>query len=171
MSKEEFSIVINFKGNSYTAEVSECNFLWTDLCSEVIKLDALLCKDEDCATADLDIDFNDSDFSNLPDFITKYVDGDPDRWDELFEVWYDSDFYLDLEVLEAGIELDIELKNIAEAYSGQYNSDADFAEQLTKECYDLKFEPSWLVIDWEETAANLMYDFTESNGYYFNNCY
>lgn len=90
-------------------------------------------------------------------------------YEDFFQAYYNS--YLDLEVFIAGLEFGIDIENIEDAYVGQYNSDAEFAEHLTNESYDLKSFPSFLEIDWESTASNIMYDYCEDNGYYFSNYY
>jgi antirestriction protein len=58
-----------------------------------------------------------------------------------------------------------------EAYSGQFDSDIDFVMELLESCGDIpKDLPSYIQIDWEGTARNIMYDYSEANGYYFRNC-
>ena len=59
-------------------------------------------------------------------------------------------------------------------YQGQYNSGADFAEQIASDCgYISKDMPSWIHIDWQKTWDNsLSYDYTELiGGHIFNNNY
>ena len=59
-------------------------------------------------------------------------------------------------------------------YQGQYNSGADFAEQIATDCgYITRDLPSWIEIDWQKTWDNaLSYDYTElSDGHIFNNNY
>ena len=55
-------------------------------------------------------------------------------------------------------------------YQGQYNSGADFAEQIATDCgYITRDLPSWIEIDWEKTWDNLSYDYTEIGGHIFSN--
>ena len=57
-------------------------------------------------------------------------------------------------------------------YQGQYNSGADFAEQIATDCgYITKDLPSWIEIDWQKTWDNaLSYDYTELiGGHIFSN--
>ena len=56
-------------------------------------------------------------------------------------------------------------------YQGQYNSGADFAEQIATDCgYITRDLPSWIEIDWEKTWDNLSYDYTELiGGHIFSN--
>lgn len=78
----------------------------------------------------------------------------------------------DWDVISAGIEAGIDIYNIAEAYSGEYRSDEDFAEEMAESCGDYNSrEVKWpyTCIDWEQAAKEIMYDYTEANGYYFRN--
>ena len=59
-------------------------------------------------------------------------------------------------------------------YQGQYNSGADFAEQIATDCgYITRDLPSWIEIDWQKTWDNaLSYDYTELiGGHIFNSNY
>ena len=55
--------------------------------------------------------------------------------------------------------------NFQDAYRGQYDSKADYAESYVSECYVVDF-PSFLEIDWEASFGNLDVVFS-SNGYVF----
>lgn len=55
-----------------------------------------------------------------------------------------------------------------EAYSGQYDSDEDFAENLMNDCGDLPDNDFVLrYIDWTKLARDIMYDYFEEDGHYF----
>ena len=59
-------------------------------------------------------------------------------------------------------------------YQGQYDSGADFANQIATDCGYIKSYqgdlPSWIEIDWEKTWDNLSYDYTELiGGHIFSN--
>ena len=77
----------------------------------------------------------------------------------------------DQETVDAFLEefdlMDVE--HLRDAYYGQYDSGAEFAESFVSDCYGLPDMPYWIAIDWEETWENLSYDYTESNGYIFSN--
>jgi antirestriction protein len=75
---------------------------------------------------------------------------------------------LGYEVFEAALELDIEPKNVAEAYQGEYRNDEEFAQQLAEDIGAIQ-EQDWpyTCIDWEQAAREIMYDYSESNGHYF----
>ena len=63
-----------------------------------------------------------------------------------------------------------DLSRISDAYNGQYDSGAEFAEQLVSDCGYIQRElPYWIEVDWEKTWDNLSYDYTEINGYIFSN--
>ena len=54
-----------------------------------------------------------------------------------------------------------------DAYRGQYDSKADYAESYVSDCYVVDL-PSFLEIDWEASFNNLDVVFS-SNGYVFDN--
>ena len=60
-------------------------------------------------------------------------------------------------------------EDAAEAYQGQYNSDEEFAQSMAGELGSIDKNVSWpyTCIDWEFAARELMYDYTEAEGYYF----
>ena len=72
-------------------------------------------------------------------------------------------------------EFDVDsVDHFEDMYQGQYNSGADFAEQIATDCgYITRDLPSWIEIDWQKTWDNaLSYDYTElSDGHIFNNNY
>ena len=76
------------------------------------------------------------------------------------------------DVLEAALEADIQVESIEEAYQGEYKNDEDFAYEMATQLgeIDLRNQP-WPLscIDWAFAAKELMYDYVESNGYYFRN--
>jgi antirestriction protein len=78
------------------------------------------------------------------------------------------------EILEAYIAITgIQTATIDEAmedFHGVYDSDEDFAQQLLEDCGEIpKDLPSYVVIDWEATARQIMWDYSEHNGFYFRN--
>ena len=77
--------------------------------------------------------------------------------------------YVDIDVFNAGIDADVNIADIDEAYSGSFTSDEDFAENMAEELGAVDINASWPMtcIDWEQAAKELMYDYTESNGHYF----
>jgi len=88
----------------------------------------------------------------------------------------DSD--VDFEIIEAYIDCignyckDTEelLEKISDSYSGEYNSDEDFVQEMLEQDGSIPENlPSYIYIDWEATARHLMYDYSASNGFYFRN--
>ncbi|WP_160136265.1 antirestriction protein ArdA [Chryseobacterium sp. c4a] len=78
----------------------------------------------------------------------------------------------DIEVFEAVLSnfLDMDFQSAYEYannfYYGEFANDIEFVEYLYEN--DIPFNlPSFVVIDWEATARNIMYDYFESNGHYF----
>ncbi|WP_419870585.1 antirestriction protein ArdA [Chryseobacterium sp. CT-SW4] len=83
-----------------------------------------------------------------------------------------NDSEYDSEVFEAvldnfiGINFQTAYEYINNFYHGEYANDIEFVEYLYEN--DIPFNlPSFVVIDWEATARNIMYDYFESNGHYF----
>ena len=63
------------------------------------------------------------------------------------------------------------IENFEDMYQGEYESGADFAEQLCQDCgYITRELPSWIEIDWQATWDRaLSYDYVElSDGHIFN---
>ena len=59
--------------------------------------------------------------------------------------------------------------SLSDAYQGDYESGAQFAESLVADCYSMDM-PSWVEVDWQATWDNaLSYDYSESDGHIFNN--
>jgi hypothetical protein len=109
--------------------------------------------------------------------ITSYgdLDNHSPNYQDLQTVYAinDADIDLDLDIILAyadSTSID-DLSNIEEAYAGQYDSDEEFAEQLAEDLGYINNDVSWpyTCIDWEQAARELMYDYFESNGYYFRN--
>ena len=62
-----------------------------------------------------------------------------------------------------------DLDHFQDAYYGEYESGAEFAESFANDCGDIPRDlPSWIEIDWKESWRNLEYDFHEYDGYIFN---
>lgn len=80
----------------------------------------------------------------------------------------------DRELLEAYIEAtgetDADIDDARDHFQGRFDSDVDFVQELLEACGDLPSDlPHYVVIDWESTARNIMYDYSSANGYYFGN--
>lgn len=77
--------------------------------------------------------------------------------------------YLSIEAVEAGIELDIPLDNLEDAYYGQFDSDIDLAHEYIESTGLLQSVPETIAnyFDFEAFGRDLAFDFIESNGFYF----
>ena len=75
------------------------------------------------------------------------------------------------EVIDAALELGIDVDTVEEAYQGQYDDDEDFAQRLAEEIGDVSKDIAWphTCIDWEWAAREIMMDYCAHNGYYFRN--
>lgn len=58
-----------------------------------------------------------------------------------------------------------------EAYSGEFSSDEEFAQDLADQLGSVDKNAVWPMtcIDWEQAASELMYDYSEQDGFYFRN--
>lgn len=72
----------------------------------------------------------------------------------------------DKDIITAALNCDIPPDDIEEAYSGQFGSDVEFVQDLLDDLPEL---PSYIHIDWERKARDIMMDYSEDNGYYFRN--
>ena len=112
-------------------------------------------------------------YNDMVDFIKEYGEKD-------FRYYYETynrlvDDYGQNLVDEFIEDFDVStIENFEDMYQGQYNSGADFAEQIATDCgYITRDLPSWIEIDWQKTWDNaLSYDYTELiGGHIFNNNY
>ena len=109
---------------------------------------------------------------------------DVDEMKEFIETHGNKDFVLyyedyarmvdeyDQETVDAFLEVFdlMDVEHLRDAYYGQYDSGAEFAESMVSDCgYIQRDLPYWIEIDWEETWENLSYDYTFVNGFIFTN--
>ena len=90
--------------------------------------------------------------SNFNDYIEEYLQA-VDQYGE--------------EVVESFLEIfDIDsIGSLSDAYMGQYDSGADFAQNIAEDCGDVpRNMSSWIEIDWKSSWDNLSYDYTEGSG-------
>ncbi len=90
--------------------------------------------------------------SNFVDYIEEYLQA-IDEYNE--------------EVVESFLEIfNIEdIGSLSEAYQGEYESGAEFAQQLAEDCCMVPRDmSSWIEIDWKASWDNLDYDYTEGSG-------
>ena len=109
---------------------------------------------------------------------------DSDEMKEFMEEHGHKDFYLyyedycqalaefDQQTVDSFLEVFdlMDIEHLGDAYMGHHGSGAEFAESFVSDCgYVHNDLPYWIKIDWEETWDNLSYDYSESNGYIWNN--
>ena len=62
------------------------------------------------------------------------------------------------------------LSSFSEAYMGEWESGAEFAQNIAEDCCEIPREmASWIEIDWKASWENLEYDYTMTNGFVFRN--
>ena len=112
-------------------------------------------------------------YNDMVDFIKNYGETEFLTYYETYHRLVD-DYGQNL-VDEFAQEFDVDsVEHFEDMYQGQYNSGADFAEQIATDCgYITRDLPSWIEIDWQKTWDNaLSYDYTELiGGHIFNNNY
>ena len=103
-----------------------------------------------------------NDLEVLEDFIKDH--GESNFNDYIEEYLQAIDEYNE-EVVESFLEIfDIEsIGSLSDAYQGQYDSGAEFAQSIVNDCYTMDM-PSWVEVDWKATWDNLDYDYTEGSG-------
>ena len=109
---------------------------------------------------------------------------DSDEMKEFMEKHGHKDFYLyyedycqalaefDQQTVDSFLEVFdlMDIEHLGDAYMGHHGSGAEFAESFVSDCgYVHNDLPYWIKIDWEETWDNLSYDYSESNGFIWNN--
>ena len=112
-------------------------------------------------------------YNDMCDFIENYGETEFLTYYETYHRLVD-DYGQNL-IDEFAQEFDVDsVDHFEDMYQGQYNSGADFAEQIATDCgYITRDLPSWIEIDWQKTWDNaLSYDYTELiGGHIFNNNY
>ena len=104
----------------------------------------------------------------LEDFIKEHGES---QFIEYIEEYLQAVDQYDEDAVSAFLDIfDIEsIGSFSDAYQGEYESGAEFAESLVSDCYSMEM-PSWVEVDWQATWDNaLSYDYSESGGYIFNN--
>jgi antirestriction protein len=115
-----------------------------------------------------DPEFMYQDFENFPEEYYSESGINPDLWDYL--ALDDDDRAMFEAYKEAGLEGSF--SDAQDAYSGQFEDDYSFAWDMLENSGDLSLIPEHLQVyfDVDKFARDLMYDYSEANGYYFLNC-
>ena len=61
-----------------------------------------------------------------------------------------------------------DLEHFEDAYQGEYESGARFAQELVEDCFGIRDLPPFVSIDWADTWDNLRYDYCEEDGFIFS---
>ena len=110
-----------------------------------------------------------NDYDVLEDFIKEYSES---QFIDYIEEYLQAVDEYDEEVVESFLEIfDIEsIGSLSDAYMGQYDSGAEFAQSIAEDCGEIgRGMSSWIEIDWKASWDNLDYDYVEcSNGHIFS---
>ena len=107
-------------------------------------------------------------YNDMVDFIKEYGEK---NFRDYYEDYYRAVDDLGEDIVNAFIEVFYieSIGNIQESYQGEYNSGAEFAEQLAVDCCEVPSNlSSWIEIDWKASWDNLSYDYCEQDGYIFS---
>ena len=110
-----------------------------------------------------------NDYDVLEDFIKEYSES---QFIDYIEEYLQAVDEYDEEVVESFLEIfDIDsIGSLSDAYMGQFDSGAEFAQNLAEDCCDIpRGMSSWIEIDWKASWDNLDYDYVEcSDGHIFS---
>ena len=110
------------------------------------------------------------DEDQLVDFVERFGE---DKFKTDFEEYADMVDDIGIDIVEAYLEnFDIaDVSSCRDAYQGQYESGAEFAQQMAEDCGDVpRNMPRWIEVDWEASWDNLTVDYVEcGDGYFFSN--
>ena len=109
------------------------------------------------------------DEDELVAFVERYGE---ENFKLYFEEYADMVDDIGIGVVEAFLDnFDIaDISSCRDAYQGQYENGAEFAQQLAEDCCEVPRDmSSWIEIDWEASWENLTYDYVEcSDGHMFS---
>ena len=100
----------------------------------------------------------------------EYSPMDAQQYADWMEQLHETDYAAFRAYLSNGYDFDEDsVDNFHEAYAGQWDSDADFAEQFAEDIDAIPENLPWPMscIDWDHAARELMYDYFEIDGHYF----
>jgi len=166
MSKFNFDVEINYMGETFSINLDSSNCSNDDILSELQDLFKQHLEEQEIETdeqSEFSEDFSIENWGDVPKFLQ-----DLETLQDFLE---NSSDYYGIEVYEAAAELDIPFSDVEEAYSGEFDSDEDFARNMAEETGAINNDLSWpyTCIDWEFAAKELMYDYCEANNHYFRN--
>ena len=103
------------------------------------------------------------DEDELVDFVERFGE---EKFKLYFEEYADMVDDIGNEIVEAFLDnFDIaDISSCRDAYQGQYENGAEFAQNIAAECGDVpRNMTSWIEIDWQASWDNLTYDYVDSN--------
>lgn len=166
MANLNFDVTICYMDEDFTINIDDSNYLESDILEQLkeakkerfeeqIGEDSLI-DDENMAE-----DFEVTDWTDCPNWLQDF-----EALKDFFENYDDS---YDIEIYEAAKYLDIPFSDVAEAYSGEFSNDEDFAEDMADQLGLTDRNAQWPqnCIDWEMAAKELMYDYCSHNNHYF----
>ena len=110
------------------------------------------------------------DEDELVDFIEEHGE---EKFKLYFEEYADMVDDIGNDVVSAFLNVfDIEsVSSCRDAYMGQYDSGAEFAQSIAEDCCEVPRDmSSWIEIDWKASWDNLSFDYFESDdGHIFSN--
>ncbi len=164
------TLYVNFNYTVKDGEVKEFNFEFSDgNCSKSDLIEAIL-EDENSSLEEDVPEFEETDIELIGLECSKDIHEKYNNINDIFEYAQTyCECEQDAEIVNAAIDCDIQGGDIDEAYNGKFDSDEDFVENLITDCGDLPKLPNYIYIDWERTAKEVMYDYSEANGHYFRN--
>lgn len=152
----------NYHLDNYLIELSDEDTIKEEIFEEMKKVYPEL--EEDNKAEPQNISFSVLDWGELEEYKNLQ---NPNLFEELAH--YTGNYELD--VISAGIDVDIQISDIDEAYAGYFSDDEKFAQDMAEQLGYINNNIHWpfTCIDWKYAARELMYDYTESNGHYFRN--
>jgi hypothetical protein len=165
--KNTFEITVNFMDEDFTIELNDSTCSESDVLELVQEMKKERFENEsgEDFETDLEEDFDVSNWGDVPQWAQDF-----DVLEELMPEFYNS-VIGDIEIFESAKDCDIDFKNVDEAYSGEFDSDADFAQNMAEELGYMDDAKTWpfTCIDWDQASRDLMYDYSTANNHYFRN--
>lgn len=148
--------IATYKGFTETIDLTEDCHTYDDALDTFIYLLENDHDLEDVEEADIEIKLEE-----VPTFV--------EDWDDFegFASHYFNSHLDDISIWESANNCDIPFSDVDEAYSGTWDCDEDFVENLLVETGDIPKLPHYIYIDWERTADAVMQDYEEDNRHYF----
>lgn len=161
---------VNFSYTVKDGDVKEFNFEFSDgNCSKSDLIEAIL--EEENSNLEEDVpEFEETDIELIDMQCSEPIHEEYSNEEDIFtyaQTYCECE--QEVEIVNAAINCDIQGSDIDEAYNGKFDSDADFVENLLTDCGELPKLPHYIYIDWERTAKDIMYDYSDANGHYFRN--